>query len=147
MKVELRHLRYFVAVAEELHFGRAAQRVGIAQPALSQQIRRLEEEVGVELFHRTRRKVELSAAGRAMEGRARQALAAADAAIDAARRAARGEAGHLTVGFIETAATTIVPLAVRRLRAEHPDVGLTLRELGVAAQIDGLRAGALDVGV
>src|SRR5690606_28958107 len=98
---DLRRLRYFLAVAEELHFGRAAVRVGIAQPALSQQIRRLEEEVGVPLFNRTRRSVELTVAGRAMEPEAQRALAAVEEAMEVARRAARGEAGHLTVGFVE----------------------------------------------
>ena len=147
MKVELRHLRYFLAVAEELHFGRAAARLQIAQPALSQQIRRLEEEIGVELFHRTKRRVQLSAGGEAMVQSARQALSDVEASIEVAQRAARGEIGHLTVGFIETAATTIVPLAVRRFRTDHPDVGLSLRELSVDAQVDGLRSGALDVGI
>jgi DNA-binding transcriptional LysR family regulator len=147
MTVELRHLRYFLAVAEELHFGRAAERVQIAQPALSQQIRKLETEIGVELFHRTKRQVELSAGGEAMVRPARQALDDAANAVEAAQRAARGETGHLTIGFIETAASTIVPLAVRRFSADHPDVGLSLRELSVDAQVDGLRSGALDVGI
>lgn len=147
MRVELRHLRYFLAVAEELHFGRAAQRLGIAQPALSQQIRRLEEEVGTELFHRTRRSVEISAAGEAMRRHASQALAATAAGVEAARGAGRGETGQLTVGFIESAAGTIVPVAVRRFRARHPGVALRLRELSVASQVEGLRSGAIDVGV
>jgi len=147
MSVELRHLRYFLAVAEELHFGRAAERLQIAQPALSQQIRSLESQIGVELFHRTKRRVELSAGGKAMFQPARQTLGDAAAAIEAAQRAARGEIGHLTIGFIETAATTIMPLAVRRFRIDHPDVGLSLRELSVDAQIEGLLSGALDVGI
>src|SRR5687768_5573762 len=106
MNVELRHLRYFLAVAEELHFGRAAQRIPIAQPALSQQIQRLEREIGVELFHRTKRRVELSAAGEAMVRPARQTLADAAATVEAAQRAAQGEIGHLTIGFIEAASGT-----------------------------------------
>jgi DNA-binding transcriptional LysR family regulator len=144
---ELRRLRYFLAVAEELHFGRAAERVGIAQPALSQQIRRLEEEVGVPLFHRTKRSVELTVAGRAMEPEARRALASVEQAMEVARRAARGEVGHLTVGFVETAATALVPQAVQRFRADFPGVALTLRELPVSAQLEGLHAGTLDVGI
>lgn len=147
MTVELRHLRYFLAVAEHLHFGRAAARLQIAQPALSQQIRKLEGEIGVELFHRTKREVQLSAAGLALRSFARQALGDVAAGVEAARRAARGEIGSLTVGFIESAASTIVPVAVRAFRAAHPDVGLTLRELGVDPQIEGLRAGTLDVGI
>mgnify|MGYP001191490645 CR=1 FL=1 len=144
---DLRRLRYFLAVAEELHFGRAAARVGIAQPSLSQQIRRLEEEVGVPLFNRTRRSVELTVAGRAMEPEARRALAAVEEAMEVARRAARGEAGHLTVGFVETAATALVPGAVQRFSEEIPGVALTLRELSVSAQLEGVHAGTLDVGI
>jgi DNA-binding transcriptional LysR family regulator len=147
MKIELRHMRYFLAVAEELHFSRAAAKVRIAQPALSQQIRRLEAQIGVELFHRTKRRVELSAAGQALVPFARQALGDVAAGVEAARRAARGEIGSLTVGFIESAASAIIPGAVREFRAGHPEVGLTLRELGVDAQVERLRSGALDVGI
>jgi LysR family transcriptional regulator, benzoate and cis,cis-muconate-responsive activator of ben and cat genes len=147
MSIEIRHLRYFLAVADELHFGRAARRVGIAQPALSQQIRKLEAEIGAELFHRTKREVMLSAAGQALLRHARHALEDVVAGTEAARRAARGEIGSLTVGFVETAASTIVPRAVRRFRDERPDVGLTLRELSVDAQVEGLRSGALDIGI
>jgi DNA-binding transcriptional LysR family regulator len=147
MNVELRHLRYFLAVAEELHFSRAAQRVHVAQPALSQQIRRLETEVGVELFHRTKRRVELTAAGKAMLRPARQAVADAGEAVTAAQRAARGEIGHLRIGFVESAAMTFVPAAVRRFRERHPDVGLSLIELAVEAQVERLLAETLDVAI
>ena len=147
MNVELRHLRYFLAVAEELHFGRAAGRLGIAQPALSQQIQRLEAEIGVDLFHRTKRRVELSVAGAAMLAQSRRALADATGAVDSARRAARGEIGLLTVGFIESAAGLVLPRAVRSFRRRHPRVELVLRELGVDAQLEGLRDGALDVAI
>ncbi len=147
MSVELRHLRYFLALAEELHFGRAAESLGIAQPGLTQQIRRLEEEVGATLFHRTRRSVRLSAAGEAMIRPARQTLADLDLTVESARRADRGETGHLTIGFVESAASTVVPTAVRSFRDRHPGVGLSLRELSVDSQIDGLRSGRLDVGL
>jgi DNA-binding transcriptional LysR family regulator len=147
MMIELRHLRYFLGVAEELHFTRAAERLRIAQPALSQQIRKLEREIGVDLFRRTQRRVELTAAGQAMTGPARQCLAEAARAVETARRTARGEIGHLRIGFIESAAMTFVPMAVRRFRAAHPQVGLTLRELPVEAQVEGLRAGILDVAI
>ena len=147
MSVELRHLRYFLAVAEDLHFGRAAQRLGIAQPAHSQQIQRLEAEVGVELFHRTKRRVELSAAGAAMVAQSRQALADAAGAVDAARRAARGETGVLTVGFVESAAGLVLPRAVRSFRERHPQVELVLRELAVDAQLAGLHGGTIDVAI
>jgi DNA-binding transcriptional LysR family regulator len=145
--VELRHLRYFLAVAEELHFSRAAERMRIAQPALSQQIRKLETAIGVPLFHRTKRVVELTAAGQAMIRPARQALAEAAGAVEAAQRAARGETGHLRIGFIESAAMTLVPEAVRRFSAAHPDVGLSLNELAVDAQVEGLLSGRLDVAI
>jgi DNA-binding transcriptional LysR family regulator len=145
--MELRHLRYFLAVAEELHFSRAAQRVQIAQPALSQQIQRLESEIGTALFHRTKRRVALTAAGEAMVRPARQVLADAAAAVEVAQRAARGETGHLRIGFIESAAMTVVPAAVKLFRRENPEVGLTLRELSVQEQVESLRSGTLDVGI
>ncbi len=145
--MNLRRLSYFSVLAEELHFGRAAERIGIAQPALSQQIRRLETEVGTELFRRDRREVRLSPAGEAFRPHASRALAEADGAAEAARAAAGGEVGHLHVGFIETAAGTVIPRAVRRFRAERPGVGLSLHEMGVAPQLEALRAGRLDVAV
>lgn len=144
---ELRHLRYFVAVAEELHFGRAAERVGIAQPALSQQVRRLEATVGADLLVRSTRSVALTPAGAALLPHARRALFEARQGVTAAGRAARGEIGHLTVGFIETAAVALVPAAVRSFQARHPNVSLTLRELSVDAQLAGIRARTLDLGV
>jgi DNA-binding transcriptional LysR family regulator len=145
--VGLRQLRYFLAVAEELHFSRAAERLRIAQPALSQQIAKLEREIGVELFHRSRRRVELSAGGQAMLRPARQALTEASAAVEAAQRAARGETGRLRIGFIESAANTVLPEAVRRFSAARPEVGLSLSELSVDAQVEGLRTGLLDIGI
>lgn len=99
------------------------------------------------LFHRTKRHVELSAAGQAMVRPARRALAEASAAVEAAQRAARGETGHLRIGFIESAAMTFVPRTVRRFSADHPDVGLSLSELAVDAQVERLRSGLLDVGI
>lgn len=147
MDIELRHFRYFLALAEELHFGRAASRLGIAQPALSQGIKRLESALGAELFVRTKRQVALSEAGVAMVEPAGRALAEADAAVETARRAARGEIGQLAVGFLETAAGTILPGSVRSFRSAHPNVHLSLRELPVGAQLDGLRNGQLDVAI
>src|SRR4051794_24642585 len=107
--MELRHLRSFVAVAEELHFGRAAERLHIAQSPLSQQIQRLERQVGAMLFERNRRKVELTDAGNAMLTHAREALAQADLAETAARAAAAGRAGTLRIGFLGSAALAIPP--------------------------------------
>ena len=97
--MELRHLRYFVAVAEERHFGRAAERLHIAQPPLSQQIRRFEAELGEPLLYRTTRSVELAPAGEVLLERGREILAAVDSAVEDARRAARGEYGRLAIGF------------------------------------------------
>ena len=147
MNVELRHLRYFLAVADELHFGRAAARVGIAQPALSQQIKRLEIAIGTDLFNRSTREVRLTAAGAALRPHATHAIEDAENGVLAAVRASRGEVGRVAVGFIETAAGMLVPAAVRRFRADRPEVELILRELGVDQQIEELRSGTLDVGI
>src|SRR5947209_12678721 len=98
-QLELRHLRYFIAVAEELHFGRAARRLGITQPPLSLQIQRLEAELGVTLFERTNRRVQLTPAGKTLLEEGRNVIAEFSGALDAARRAARGETGSLSVAF------------------------------------------------
>jgi DNA-binding transcriptional LysR family regulator len=146
--VELRHLRYFVAVAEERHFGRAAERLHIAQPPLSQQIRRLEAEVGAPLLHRTTRRVELAPAGEVLLPRAREILAAVDAATEDARRAARGEFGRLAIGFTGSATYAMLPALAAALRGALPGVVLDLRgELLTPAQVAGLLDGTLDLGL
>jgi DNA-binding transcriptional LysR family regulator len=147
MSVEVRHLRYFLAVAEELHFGRAAARMHVAQPAISQQIKRLEEEIGTELFFRNRREVRLAPAGEALRRYAERAVADVDGGVEAARLASAGIVGTLAIGFVETAAGSVVPQAVRRFRAHRPEVQLTLRELGVGEQIEQLRSERLDIGL
>jgi DNA-binding transcriptional LysR family regulator len=145
--MELRHLRYFLAVAEERHFGRAAERLHIAQPPLSQQIRRLEAELGVELFHRTTRRVELSTAGELLLERARSILAAADLAADDCRRAALGEFGRLSVGFTGSTTYALLPAVASALREGLPGVELELHgEMTTPAQVDGLLHGSLDLG-
>lgn len=127
--MELRHLRYFIAVAESLHFGRAAQQLGISQPPLSQQIQALEEELGVILFERTNRKVSLSAAGQLFLPEARQVLAQLEQAIRIAQRAQRGELGELKVGFTSSAPfTPTIPRAILAFRRACPEVHLELRE-------------------
>lgn len=146
MDVELRHLRYFLAVAEVLHFGRAAERLHITQPSLSQQIRKLEQLIGAELFNRSSRSVELTAAGEALRSRVRRTFEDVEEAVAAARDADQGIIGTFSVGFIETVAVGMVPRAVRRFRDSHPQVALRLRELSVPEQIDGLITGALDLG-
>ena len=144
--MELRHLRYFVAVAEELHFTRAAGRLHIAQPPLSQQIRALEDELGVQLLLRTRRSVALTDAGAALLERARTMLAQAQALPEELRRIARGEAGELRIGFTSTLPLTkVLRDIVADHRRTHPQVVLTLRELHTAAQFEALRRGELDV--
>jgi DNA-binding transcriptional LysR family regulator len=146
--VELRHLRSFVAVAEERHFGRAAERLHMAQPPLSQQIRRLEAQLGVTLLHRTTRSVELAPAGEILLVRAREILAAVDRATEDTLRAARGEFGRLAVGFTGSATYALLPQVAAALRGALPGVVLDLRgELLTPAQVEGLLAGTLDLGL
>jgi DNA-binding transcriptional LysR family regulator len=144
--VELRHLRYFRAVAEELHFGRAAERLHIAQPPLSQQIRQLERELEVSLFTRSTRRVELTAAGEAYLKRAVAVLDAVDDAGQQARRIAQGVEGHLTIGCVGSATYSVLPRLVRALRDELPHVEISIRgEMLAPAQLDALRAGDVDI--
>jgi len=143
--MELRHLRYFVAVAEEAHVTRAAQRLGIQQPPLSQQIRALEAELETPLFHRKPRGVELTQAGAAFLVEARAILARVEEARDAARRAARGEAGRIGVGFTSSASFhPLVPRTIRAFREAHPLVSLNLEEGGTPELVEALRRERLD---
>jgi DNA-binding transcriptional LysR family regulator len=142
--VDLKHLRYFIALAEELHFGRAAERLGISQPPLSQQIARLEKELGVSLLRRTSRSVELTAGGRAFLEEARRTLVQAEHAVHVARGADRGEVGELRVGFVPSCGA--IPRGVRRFTQQYPAVRLTLRNLTTADQLDELASGKLHVG-
>jgi DNA-binding transcriptional LysR family regulator len=144
MAFDFRALRYFVAVAEELHFTRAAERLYIAQPALSEQIRRLEGEVGVELLRRTTRKVELTAAGEQFLLRARRILAEADEALAEASRAARGETGSLRVAAGATAGLAEVPRVLREFREARPLVHLDLRQSDWEDLSGGLRTETVD---
>ena len=144
--MELRHLRYFVAVAEELHFGRAAERLFIAQPPLSQQIQQLERELGVSLFARTSRRVQLTPAGEAFLTEARQILAGVTHAAGAAQRAARGETGWLGIGFAASATYDLLPAVLHDFRASFPEVALSLQELNAAEQAAALDAKTIHVG-
>jgi DNA-binding transcriptional LysR family regulator len=146
-EIELRHFRYFVAVAEELHFGKAAKRLHMAQPPLSQAIRKLEARLGHPLFVRHTREVTLTAAGRTLLERVRRTLAKVDDDLDAARRIGRGEVGTLTVGFAGSVMLTALPIALREYRRRYPAVNLRLREMVTAAQLESLVEGSLDVGL
>ena len=144
--MELRHLRYFRAVAEELHFGRAAQRLHIAQPPLSQQIRQLERELGVELLIRSTRHVALTPAGQAFHARAITILDAVDDAADLARRVADGTTGRLTIGCVGSATYSVLPRLVRALGELLPDVDVRVRgEMLAPAQLAALAAGEIDL--
>ncbi len=144
--MELRHLRYFVAVAEELHFGRAAQRLFMAQPPLSQQVLQLEREIGTSLLERTNRRVQLTAAGQVFLQEARDILARVDQAVLMAQRAARGEAGWLGVGFVASATYDVLPVILRRFRERFPEVELVLLELLGTEQGQALRENRIHVG-
>lgn len=144
--MDLRHLRYFVAVAEERHFGRAAERLHMAQPPLSQSIRQLESELGVTLLQRTTRRVDLTEAGRAYLERARSILGDVEGAADLARRVAAGSVGHLTIGCVGTATYSVLPTLSRRLSDELPGVDFAFRgEMLVPDQLTALHDGAIDV--
>ena len=145
--MELRHLRYFVAVAEEEHYGRAAQRLRVAQPALSRQIQDLEREIGFQLFDRLPRGVRLSAAGKAYLDDVRSILGKVSAATDRAGRVARGLAGTVRVGFPESASWHgIVPDSFRLFRHEQQDAELQLSPMSSLEQVQALHAGSLDAG-
>ncbi|MFI6485119.1 LysR substrate-binding domain-containing protein [Nonomuraea sp. NPDC050663] len=145
MTFDLRHLEGFVAVAEELHFGRAATRLHLAQPALSQQILRLEASLGVELFVRERRRTRLSDAGKAFLVEARRTLAQAKQARAVAVRAGRGELGSLRVGYVPTTSSAPFLAALAAFQRTHPDVEVELRELPLGSLADPLRDDVVDV--
>jgi DNA-binding transcriptional LysR family regulator len=145
--LNLRRLGYFVAVAEELHFGRAARRVGIAQPALSQQIGKLEAELSVLLFERTKRSVRLTEAGRALVGEGRELLARSNQITSRLLRVSEGKVGCLRVGFVASGAYDILPPIVRRFRRAFPDVQIEVDECGLEFPVERLSSGALDLAV
>ncbi len=144
--MELRHLHYFIAVAEELHFSRAAARLHMAQPPLSQQIRQLEEELGFQLFHRTQRKVELTAAGHIFLAAVRQVLRSLDQAVQKGQQASRGEVGRLAIGFVSSTAYNILPPILQAFHRQTPGVKLELQELTTREQIQAVLSGKLDIG-
>ncbi len=145
--MELRSLRYFVAVAEALNFVHAAERLGISQPALSQQVKRMEAEIGTPLLLRTRHKVELTAAGKVFLPEARLALDQVEQAVQKARRAAQGEIGQLRLGFVGSVLYSFLPEAIRSFRQRYPKVDLQLQELSSRDQIEALRNHHIDLGI
>ncbi|MCU1258694.1 MAG: transcriptional regulator, LysR family [Bryobacterales bacterium] len=145
--IELRHLRYFVAVAEELHFGRAAERLHVSQPPLSQQIRKLEQMIGYQLFARTSRSVSLTVAGEAFFEAARRTLRNVQRDIDEARSVGRGEVGSLNIGFVSSGMLTALPNILRTYCEVYPRVRLRLHESFTARVMEGLENGTLDAGI
>lgn len=144
--MELRQLRYFRAVAEERHFGRAARRLRMAQPPLSRAMQQLERELGFSLFDRSKRRIELTAAGRAFLPQMERIFASVDQAVEEARRASVGEVGRIAIGYPSSMAFSGLTELMRAFRARSPDVGMVVRELWPQAQVDALKDGSLDVG-
>lgn len=145
--MELRQLRYFIAVADALHFTRAAEQLHVAQPALSHQIRQLEEEIGAVLLERTNRMVRLTPAGEAFRERARMALdQASRAAVDAAH-IEQGRAGRISLGFVSSAVFSVLPELLRRFRRAVPNAEVELRELEPSEQLAAIRNDHLDLGI
>lgn len=145
-QLELRHLRYFRVVVEELHFGRAAARLAVAQPTISVQIKQLEARVGARLFERHTRQVSLTDAGRTLDEAARRILRDVDTAVEATREVHAGHAGVLRVGFGPTLMLSTLAHVVRAYRQRHPGVRIDLREMPTSEQLTALLRGDLDVG-
>jgi DNA-binding transcriptional LysR family regulator len=146
--MELRRLKCMSVLAEELHFGKAADRLGIAQPALTQQIQALERELGVELFHRTKRSVKLTVAGRVTLNEALKTLQQAEKTVLVARQAGRGELGHIEIGYVGSAIfTSVLARAISRFRENNPLVEFRLNEIGIVQQLDDVVNGRLDLGI
>ena len=147
MNIDLRQLRHFIAVAEELHFGRAAARLHMTQPPLSQSIQALEAALGCDLFYRTRRTVQLTAAGQALLPEAQRLLQQASALPTLVRRAALGESGRLTLAFVSTADYSVLPTLLREFRAAYQQVQIELREATTDIQLEDLAQGRIDAGL
>lgn len=143
--MELRHLRSFIAVAEDLSFTQAAARVHVAQPALSVQVRQLEEEIGVTLFDRSRRAIRLTDAGVVLLAEARRLLAGLEQGVDLVRRTGTGAVGRLTIGFVPSASNGALPPMLRRFGTSHPDVALDLREMAPDALVRELHEHRIDL--
>lgn len=147
MNIELRQLRYFVVVAEELNFTRAAERLQIAQPPLSRQIQSLEQALGILLFERTNRRVTLTTAGAVFLDECRQILAQVERSVRLAQRVAHGETGQLVVGFEGAAHNELILQIIREFRGQFPDVDLVMQEMASGKQVDALEQRQIDVGL
>ncbi|MDF2652563.1 MAG: LysR family transcriptional regulator [Paenibacillus sp.] len=145
--MELRQVAYFVAVAEECHFGRAARKIGIAQPALSQQIKQLEQELGGELFNRTKRHVSITDAGKVFLNESKLLLAQANHATKAVKSAFSGSAGELVLGFVESATWDILPRTLAAYRRLYPNVHVSLQPLHTINQMNAIREGKVHIGI
>jgi DNA-binding transcriptional LysR family regulator len=145
--MELRHLRYFSTVATELHFGRAAEKLHIAQPPLSKQIQDLETELGFELFNRTKRSISLTPAGQAFLSEVNQIFQQLDRAIDIGRKTSRGELGQISIGFVGSATYNILPVMLQQFRDRYPQVQIELHELTTDRQLVWLHEGRIDIGL
>ena len=145
--IENRHLRYFLEVAHTLHITRAAEKLHIAQPALTQNIKYLEQELGVALFDRKGKRLSLTPAGKVFRHEAEHSLQVFHNAQLAAQRAARGEVGKVVIGFQSTAGLTVIPHLLKQLSVKYPDIEVTLHELGTTAQRKALRRGEIDAAI
>ncbi len=148
MNIELRHLRYFIAVAEELHFGKAAERLNISQPPLSQQIQALESEIGARLLERTNRSVSLTPAGQMFLKGSYQIMAQVKAVATRASRMEKGELGEISIGFTSTTPFMhLVTLSLRQFRENYPEVGIHMHQMNTKQQISPLLTGHIDLGI
>lgn len=147
MSPDLRQLRYFLMVAEEMHFGRAARRLHMTQPPLSQAIQSLEAQLGAALFERSRRSVALTAAGQALLPEAQRLLQLADGLKAIVQRAAAGKSGQLSLGFVSSADYSVLPQSLREFRLAYPGVQLELQEVTTDVQVEWLASGKLDIGM
>ncbi|MEM9219515.1 MAG: LysR substrate-binding domain-containing protein [Cyanobacteria bacterium P01_F01_bin.150] len=147
MNIELRQMRYFVAVAEELNFTRAAERLQIAQPPLSRQVQALEQSLGIMLLERTNRKVALTPAGAVFLEECRQVLAQVERSVSLAQQVAHGETGKLVVGFEGAAHNELILKIIRQFRAQFPNVDLVMQEMASGKQVDALERRKIDVGL
>lgn len=145
--MELRHLRYFCVLAEQLHFTKAAHLLHVAQPALSHQIKQLEEELGTQLVERTNRRVRLTAAGEVFLARAVPILEQIDRAVRETTRMGQGDAGLLVIGVVSTAVCDVLPRLLRSLRRESPEIDIDIREMEPGEQVEALQKDVIDIGL